>query len=127
MTTDVRPSGGGGGAGAGTLERSGGSGLADVLDTILDKGIVIDAYVQANVVGIDILTINARVVVASIDTYLRFAEAVNRLDLSQDKGEGVPELLDDAKQAVGGQGGGVSHAVQAAADTLRDIVPDRKD
>jgi hypothetical protein len=59
------------------------SSLADVLDLILDKGLVIDAYVRVSVIGIEILTIDLRVVVASVDTYLRFAEAVNRLDLAQ--------------------------------------------
>src|SRR5215467_6768061 len=68
------------------------SGLADVIDTILDKGIVIDAYVRVSLVGIELVTIDARVVVASVDTYLRFAEAVNRLDISQDK-QGLPELF----------------------------------
>jgi hypothetical protein len=57
------------------------SGLADVLELILDKGLVIDAYVRVSLVGIELLTIDARIVVASVDTYLRFAEAVNRLDL----------------------------------------------
>lgn len=55
---------------------SGGSSLIDVLDRILDKGIVIDAWVRISLVGIDLITIEARVVVASIDTYLRYAEAV---------------------------------------------------
>src|SRR5438034_772550 len=59
------------------------SGLADVLDVILDKGLVIDAYVRVSVIGIEVLTIDARIVIASVDTYLRFAEAVNRLDLAQ--------------------------------------------
>src|SRR2546421_1627744 len=59
------------------------SSLADVLDLILDKGLVIDAYVRVSVIGIEILTVDLRVVVASVDTYLRFAEAVNRLDLTQ--------------------------------------------
>jgi len=59
------------------------SNLAEVLDLILDKGIVIDAYVRVSVVGIEVLTVDLRVVVASVDTYLRFAEAVNRLDLEQ--------------------------------------------
>jgi len=68
------------------------SGLADVIDTILDKGLVIDAYVRVSLVGIELLTIDARVVVASVDTYLRFAEAVNRLDISQDK-QGLPEVF----------------------------------
>ena len=62
------------------------SGLADVIDTILDKGLVIDAYVRVSLVGIELLTIDARIVVASVDTYLRFAEAVNRLDLSEPAG-----------------------------------------
>ena len=74
------------------------TGLADVIDTILDKGLVIDAYVRVSLVGIELLTIDARVVIASVDTYLRFAEAVNRLDISQEK-EGLPGL-------VGGHGGG---------------------
>jgi hypothetical protein len=59
------------------------SGLAEVLDVILDKGIVIDVYVRVALVGIELLTIDARIVIASVDTYLRFAEAVNRLDLTQ--------------------------------------------
>lgn len=65
----------------------GSSGLADVLDVLLDKGLVIDAYVRVSLVGIELLTIDARIVLASVDTYLRFAEAVNRLDLTQ-VGEG---------------------------------------
>src|SRR5438270_8804386 len=68
------------------------SGLADVLDVILDKGLVIDAYVRVSVIGIEVLTIDARVVIASVDTYLRFAEAVNRLDLTEAEVAGLPEL-----------------------------------
>ena len=59
------------------------SGLADVIDIILDKGLVIDAYVRVSLIGIEILTIDARIVIASVDTYLRFAEAVNRLDIAE--------------------------------------------
>ena len=59
------------------VERApGGSSLIDVLDRVLDKGIVIDAWVRISLVGIDLITIEARVVVASIDTYLKYAEAV---------------------------------------------------
>ena len=58
------------------------SGLADVLELILDRGLVIDAYVRVSLVGIEIVTIDARIVVASVDTYLRFAEAVGRLDIT---------------------------------------------
>jgi hypothetical protein len=68
------------------------SGLADVLDVILDKGLVIDAYVRVSVIGIELLTIDARIVIASVDTYLRFAEAVNRLDLTQTETAGIDEL-----------------------------------
>jgi gas vesicle structural protein len=62
---------------------------------ILDKGIVIDAYVRVSLVGIELLTIDARVVIASVDTYLRFAEATNRLDLQEHGGKGLPEVLAD--------------------------------
>jgi hypothetical protein len=55
--------------------------LAEVVELALEKGLVIDAYVRVSLVGIEVLTIDARVGVASVDTYLRFAEAVNRLDL----------------------------------------------
>ena len=59
------------------VERSpGGTSLIDVLDRVLDKGIVIDAWVRVSLVGIDLITVEARVVVASIDTYLRYAEAL---------------------------------------------------
>ncbi len=54
----------------------GGTSLVDVLDRVLDKGIVIDAWVRVSLVGIDLITIEARVVVASIETSLKYAEAV---------------------------------------------------
>jgi uncharacterized membrane protein YgcG len=69
--------------------------LADVIDVILDKGLVIDAYVRVSLIGIEILTIDARIVVASVDTYLRFAEAVGRLDIAQDdQAAGLPDLME---------------------------------
>ena len=68
------------------------SGLADVLDVILDKGLVIDAFARVSVIGIEVLTIDARIVIASVDTYLRFAEAVNRLDLKETEAAGIEEL-----------------------------------
>ena len=77
------------------LDRPAPSSLADVIDTILDKGLVIDIYVRVSLVGIELLTIDARIVVASVDTYLRFAEAVNRLDLTQNGGVTLPELVED--------------------------------
>ena len=62
------------------VERSqGGTSLVDVLDRVLDKGIVIDAWVRVSLVGIDLITVEARVVVASIDTYLKYSEAVGQV------------------------------------------------
>ena len=79
----------------GYLERPKPSGLADVIDIILDKGLVIDAYVRVSLIGIEILTIDARIVIASVDTYLRFAEAVGRLNLAEaDQSQGLPELVE---------------------------------
>ena len=75
------------------------SGLADVVDLILDKGLVIDAYVRIAVIGIELINIDARIVIASVDTYLHFAEAVNRLDLTQTEAAGLQELRG------GGRGG----------------------
>jgi hypothetical protein len=73
--------------------------LAEVLDLILDKGLVIDVFVRVSLVGIELLTIDARIVIASVDTYLRFAEAVNRLDLQQQGGETLPDLIDDMSES----------------------------
>jgi hypothetical protein len=78
------------------------SSLADVLDLILDKGLVIDAYVRVSLVGIEILTIDARIVIASVDTYLHFAEAVNRLDLRPTETQGLPEFLDSVREGSHG-------------------------
>jgi gas vesicle structural protein len=82
------------GGGRAAVSRS--SGLADVVELVLDKGLVIDAFIRVSLIGIEILTVDVRVVVASVDTYLRFAEATNRLDLySQEKrGTNLPEVLE---------------------------------
>ena len=82
------------------------SGLADVVDLILDKGLVIDAYVRVAVIGIELVTIDARIVIASVDTYLRFAEQVNRLDLTQTEAAGLEELRDGGGSKGEGQGEG---------------------
>jgi len=76
------------------------SGLADVVELILDKGLVIDAYVRIAVIGIELVTIDARIVIASVDTYLRFAEAVNRLDLNQTELGGLPELQEKGAEKM---------------------------
>ena len=83
-------------SGGGYLDRPAPSGLADVIEIILDKGIVIDVYVRVSLVGIELLTIDARIVIASVDTYLRFAEATNRLDLYEHGGKGLDELVGGA-------------------------------
>jgi uncharacterized membrane protein YgcG len=99
----------------GYIERPRPSGLADVIDIILDKGLVIDAYVRVSLIGIEILTIDARIVVASVDTYLRFAEAVNRLDLTQTgNSEGLPELVGDMTS------GGAESKTKGALEGVKD-------
>src|SRR5438874_2563832 len=80
---------------SGYIERSSSSGLADVLDVLLDKGLVIDVFLRVSLVGIELLTVDARIVIASVDTYLRFAEAVNRLEISSSDSEGIPQLMQD--------------------------------
>jgi hypothetical protein len=93
------------------------SGLADVLDLILDKGLVVDAYVRLSLVGIEILTIDARIVIASVDTYLRFAEAVNRLDLNETELSGLPELQEKGAKKV------AEHKLESKAQSVADAVP----
>jgi hypothetical protein len=102
--------------GGGYLERPAPSGLADVIEIILDKGIVIDAYVRVSVVGIEILTIDARIVIASVDTYLRFAEATNRLDLYQHGGKDLTEAVGDLQE--GGAAKKTSGVVKGAKKAL---------
>jgi gas vesicle structural protein len=95
------------------------TGLADVVDLILDKGLVIDAYIRISVIGIELITIDARIVIASVDTYLRFAEAVNRLDLTQTEAAGLAELRD-------GGGGNGSDKAKGAMEGMKEKVS-RKD
>ena len=83
---------------SGYVARSSSSGLADVLDVLLDKGLVIDVFLRVSLVGIELLTVDARIVIASVDTYLRFAEAVNRLDIGESSNEGLPDLIEDMTQ-----------------------------
>ena len=135
-------------SGAGYLERPAPSGLADVVETILDKGIVIDAYARLSLVGIEILTIDARIVVASVDTYLRFAEATNRLELEAVGPKSLPDMLtkgvestvehiaadvvegkiedvkDSVKDSVGEVKDAVTGAVRGAAEKVGDKVDD---
>src|SRR5918998_6243106 len=96
------------------------SGLADVLDLILDKGLVIDIYVRVSLIGIEILTIDARIVVASVDTYLRFAEAVGRLQIEDDEKQGLPELMESLTS--GGAKSKTSGALEGVKDQIKDVV-----
>ncbi|HVG75100.1 MAG TPA: gas vesicle protein GvpJ [Thermoleophilaceae bacterium] len=104
-------------SGGGYLERPRPSGLADVIDVILDKGLVVDAYVRVSLIGIEILTIDARIVIASVDTYLRFAEAVNRLDLVQaDDSQGLPEIVEQMTS------GGAQSKTKGALEGVKDAL-----
>jgi gas vesicle structural protein len=102
-------------SGGGYMERPRPSGLADVIDIILDKGLVIDAYVRVSLIGIEILTIDARIVIASVDTYLRFAEAVGRLNIAESGDSvGLPELLEGMTE------GGASSKSKGAVEGVKD-------
>lgn len=115
-----------------TQQQGSGSGnLYDVLELVLDRGLVIDVFIRVSVIGIEILKIDIRIVVASVDTYLRFAEACNRLDLEAGpkKSSGLPELVGDVtesgargktKGALGGAAQTVSDAFQQARDESRE-------
>ena len=117
----IEPSGGGG---AGTVQRSQDSGLADVVNTILDKGVVVDIFARVSLVGIELLRVDARIVIASVDTYLRFAEAANRLEL----GTKEPQQLDDVVGNIGEKGSeGVSKgkskgALDAGVEKLDELL-----
>jgi gas vesicle structural protein len=104
------------GAGAGYVQRGGG-GLYEIVDVLLDKGLVIDVFLRVSLVGIELLTVDARIVLASVDTYLRFAEAVNRLDLNAaSSSEGLPELMEDMTE--GGAENKTKGVLQGAKETL---------
>ncbi|GGP95332.1 gas vesicle protein GvpJ [Streptomyces roseolilacinus] len=113
MTVDTRSTPGGSG---------GSSGLYDVLELVLDRGLVIDAFVRVSLVGIEILKVDVRVVVASVDTYLRFAEACNRLDL--ETGRKAPAQLTDVVDDMteSGARGKTRGALQGAAQTVSETL-----
>ncbi|WP_214367105.1 gas vesicle protein GvpJ [Pseudonocardia sp. H11422] len=110
--------------GGGNVERPAGgggpSGLADVVELILDKGLVIDVFVRVALVGIEILTIDARIVVASVDTYLRFAEATNRLDLQANRPKDLADLTEGITE--GGARGKTNGMLDAAVDKVGELI-----
>jgi len=107
--------------------------LYDVLELILDKGLVIDVYARVSLVGIELLTIDARIVIASVDTYLHFAEAVNRLDLTQNKDSKTLDEFIGGLQEKGARGktkgavSGVTSAISDATQKLRGNSDDDDD
>ncbi|MFF0049209.1 gas vesicle protein GvpJ [Streptomyces sp. NPDC005498] len=114
--------------GGGTISRGGGGSgnLYDILELILDRGLVIDVFVRVSLVGIEILKIDARIVVASVDTYLRFAEACNRLDLEE--GRKAPAQLTDMVGEVtdeGGSRGKAKGALSGVAEVVTDALKGR--
>jgi hypothetical protein len=110
-----------GGGGGSQVQRAPASSLADVVGQILDKGLVIDAFVRVSLVGIEIVTIDARVVVAGVDTYLRFAEATNRLDLYEKGGKDLTELTEGmTRSGVEGKTKGMIDAAKDKFDEFRE-------
>jgi hypothetical protein len=101
---------------SGYVSRGSSSGLAEVLDVLLDKGLVIDIFLRVSLVGIELLTVDARIVIASVDTYLRFAEAVNRLDIGESSSEGLPQLIEDMTQ--GGASNKTKGILEGAKESL---------
>ena len=104
-------------------------GLAEVLDLVLDKGLVIDAFVKVSVVGVELITIDARIVVASVDTYLRFAEATNRLDLHEKGGKGLAELPGHMTEKVyqGGAKGITKGVLDAGHEMWHELREERRE
>jgi len=98
-----------------------GNSLADILDLILDKGMVIDAFVRVSVIGIELLTLDARIVIASIDTYLGFARAVNRLDLTKTKESTTYEDLVRGSSSQISEGG-----TKGVIEGVKDEMPGHK-
>ena len=114
--------------GGGRVERSQLGDLAQVVELILDKGLVIDVFVKISLVGIELVTIDARVVVASVDTYLRFAEATNRLDLHQKGGKDLGEMVGGITEGAyeGGAKGTTRGVLEAGKEKVDEFRGERK-
>ncbi len=120
--------------GGGNVEHARGGGassLADVVGLILDKGIVIDVFARVSLIGIEILSVDVRVVIASVDTYLKFAEAANRLDLYADgvKPKGLTDVVQGITQAPaeGIAKGKTKGALEGAVEQIEDMVSSRRE
>src|SRR6185437_13795043 len=109
MATVQRP-------GGAYVQRSSGGGLYEIIDVILDKGLVVDVFLRVSLVGIELLTVDARIVIASVDTYLRFAEAVNRLEITSNESEGIPLKNEDTTED--GAGSKTRGVLEGAKESL---------
>jgi gas vesicle structural protein len=108
----------------GALERSTESSLADVVSVILDKGVVVDVFARVSLVGIELLRADVRIVIASVDTYLRFAEEVGRLHLGAEEPKDLPEVVEGISEGASkgvskGKGEGL---LEAGAEKLQDLI-----
>jgi gas vesicle structural protein len=124
VTVSQRSNSGGGG-----VQKQASNELAEVIELILDKGLVIDLFVKVSLVGIEILTIDARLVVASVDTYLRFAEATNRLDLHQKGGKDLGEFMGGMTESVtqGGAKGKTKGMLDAGKEKWDEVKAERSE
>jgi gas vesicle structural protein len=109
----------------GAVERRQESTLADVVTTILDKGVVIDIFARVSLVGIELLRADVRVVIASVDTYMRFAEAANRLDMGAEEPRDLAEVVEDVSES--GSKGKSKGALEAGVDKLEDLLASSDD
>ena len=106
---------------AGPLERSLSGGLPDVVGMILDKGIVVDAFARVSLVGIEVLTVEAKIVVSSIDTYLRYAEAMAQLDIVSPAPPGLPQIVEGVAEGLTAAAGAVQQAAGAAGSAAQSV------
>ncbi|MBV9167667.1 MAG: gas vesicle protein [Solirubrobacterales bacterium] len=106
-------------SGGGALQRQQEtSSLADVVGTILDKGVVVDVFARVSLVGIELLRVDARIVIASVDTYLQFAEAANRLELGTQEPEQLSDVASDITES--GAKAGASRIAEGKAKGFLD-------
>ena len=109
----------------GAVERSQESTLADVVGTILDKGVVVDIFARVSLVGIELLRADVRVVIASVDTYLQYAEAVNRLDMGTEEPRDLPDVVEDVSES--GSKGKSKGALEAGVEKLEEVLASGED
>jgi gas vesicle structural protein len=102
------------------VERSQTSSLADVVETILEKGVVVDVFARVSLVGIELLRVDARVVIASVDTYLRFAEAANRIDMGAEEPKDLTGVVGEISEA--GAQGKTKGALEGGVEKVRELV-----